>query len=172
MPAELYFAAGGLGDLPVQIATSVLAFLVVLIVLTKVAWNPIIKLLDERRQTIADEFSTMERKQAELNSRMKDLEERLRLIDNERRETLNQAIEDGRKQAAGIVEDARVQVDEMRRKAQTDIRIETEKARETLRNDVVNLAIGATRKLIKAELNDERSRQLVVEFVNDLGTRS
>lgn len=157
--------------LPAQILTIMIGFAIVVWILTKFGWDPIVRTIDERRETIAKEFDTIDKKQAALESRMRDYEERLRQIDNEARERLNKAIDEGKKIASEIVEEARRQSDETKAKAAADIKLEIEKARVELRDDIVRLTLGATEKLLKAELNQERHRQLVGSFITELESR-
>ena len=151
-----------------QVVTVVIAFFIVLWILNKLAWKPVIALIDERRKTISDEFERIDSRQAELTSRIKDYEERLRQIDAEARERMNQAIEEGRRTATELLDEARVEAEAIRTKAQADIKLEIEKTRVLLRNAMVDIAIGASEKLLRAELNDERHRALVGQFVEDL----
>ena len=156
------------GTLGAQIATVIIAFFLVMATLYAVAWKPVINLIDERRESIRKEFDSIDRKQADLDSKIRDYEERLRQIDAEARDRMNKAIDEGKRTATALVDDARKTAEDMKAKAVTDIRIELEKARVELRNDIVKLTIGATEKLLKSELNDDRHRVLVGSFITEL----
>lgn len=170
MPPIFLLAAAG-GEFTAQVVTVIIAFFTVMYILVRLTWGPILAHLDERRQTVATEFQSIERRQADLESRIRDYEERLRQIDSEARARLNKAIDEGKHLAAEIVEEARRESDEMKRKASADIAIEVEKARLQLRDEVVSLTIGATQKLLHSELNDTKHRELVAGFVADLQDR-
>lgn len=172
MTTPLVFVAAAAGTLTAQIAVVVIAFFVVMWILTKFAWGPIIRLIDERRETISREFRNIEDKQGHLESQIKDYEERLRNIQAEAREMMNAEIEKGKKSAAEIVEESRVQAEELKAKAASDIQLEVEKARAELRDEIVRLTIGATERLLKAELNDDRRRELVGSFISEIESRN
>lgn len=169
--SPILLLAAASGTFAAQVATVVLAFFVVMGILVKLTWGPILAHLDERRQAIANEFQSIERRQADLESRVKDYEERLRQIDSEARARLNKAIDECKHLAAEIVEQSRRDSDEMKRKAAADIRVELEKARVELRDEVVKLTIGATEKLLHAKLDDQKHRELVAAFVTDIQQR-
>lgn len=170
--SSIFMLAASTGQtITAQVVTNIIAFFVVLFILNKFAVKPILALLDERKETVSNEFSSIERKQAELDSRLKDYEERLRLIDNEARERTNKAIDEGKRAATEIVAEARRQSEELKSKAVSDIRMEMEKARVELRNDIVRLTLGATEKLLQTELNDDRHKQLVGGFISELENR-
>ncbi len=171
MPSPVLFTAAAGGTLLAQILTVIIAFSVVVYILYYFAWGPIIRLLDERRETIAREFDTIEQKQATLEGQIKDYEERLRHIDAEARERTNKAIEEGRKAATALLEEARQQAEQIRRKGQTDIQLEIEKARAVLRDDMVRMTISATEKLLREKLDDEQHRRLVENYLGELEQR-
>lgn len=165
--ALLGAASAGM-TLTAQVATVIVGFLIVFFVLKSLAWNGVLKALDERRETVRKQFEDIDRKQAELASMIKDYEERLRRIDDEARERLNKAVDEGRKIATDLVEKARQEADANTQRSLQAIRIEADKARIELRNDMVKIAIGAAEKLMQAELNGDRQRQLVGAFVAEM----
>lgn len=164
-------SAAAYGSLVAQVLTVIIAFSAVVYILYYFAWGPIIRLLDERRETITREFDSIEQKQASLNAQIKDYEERLRQIDAEARERTNKAIEEGRKAAADIQEEARRTGEQLRLKAKADIEFEIEKARAVLRDEMVRMAIGATEKLLREKLDDQQHRALVEGYLNELERR-
>ena len=167
MSPNLILAAAA-GTLTAQILTVILAFFITMFILVKLAWGPILRLIDERRATIKQEFDTLESRQADLESKMKDYEERLRQIDNEARERLNEKIDEGKKAAAQLLAEAHKSADAMKDKASAEIAIEVEKARVLLRDEAVSLTIAATERLLHAKLNDEQHRAMVGKFVEEL----
>jgi F-type H+-transporting ATPase subunit b len=167
---SVFLAAAG-GTLLAQVLTTMVAFFAVLFTLYKVAWGPVIRLLDERRKSISDEFESIEKQQASLASRIKDYEERLSNIDIEARERINKAVEDARKASEQLLAEAQAAANETRTKAQSEIRVEIEKARVQLRDEVVKLTIGATEKLLAAKLDDDRHKKLVNGFIDELQKR-
>lgn len=167
IPSSVLLAAAA-GTLLAQVATTILAFFIVLWILKIFAWKPILNMIDERRETIAREFDTIDARQAKLESQIRDYEERLRLIDNEARERQNKAIEEGKRTATELLEQARTQADEIRRKAEGDIKIEIEKARVELRNSMSRMTVEATRRLIKEQLDEERHAALIGTVLDEL----
>jgi F-type H+-transporting ATPase subunit b len=159
------------GTLVAQVATTILAFFIVLWVLHKFAWKPALKVIDDRRDTITREFETISSRQAKLESQIKDYEERLRQIDNEARERQNKAIEEGRRTATELLEQARRQAEEIRRKAEGDIRIEIEKARVDLRDVMTRMTIEATRRFIREQLDEERHTALIGSVLDELAAK-
>ncbi len=165
-------ASSAMGTLTAQVVTVVIAFLSVLYILTKTAWKPILAAIDERRESIRRSFEDIEKRQAQLNSQIKDYEERLRLIDEEARQRLNKAVDEGRKVAAEIEAKAKEDAEASLTRARQAIQIEVDKARIELRNEMVALSVGATERLLHTELNDERHRALVASFIAEMQDKS
>lgn len=166
MPEALLAAAGV--TITAQIVTVIIAFFITMFILLKFAWGPIINMIDERRDIIKREFDSIEAKQADLDSKIKDYEERLRQIDSEARERLNSAYDEGKRMAGEVLEEARKASEAMKEKAAADMQLEIEKARVELRDEAVSLTIQATEKLLREELNDERHRKIVSDFITEL----
>lgn len=165
-------AASGAGPtMTAQIITVIVAFLIVVWILKALAWKPILLMLDERRERIARSFDEIDRKTADAAALAKEYEERLRRIDDEARDRQNRAIDEGRRTATAIIEKARGEAEEIISKARANLDMEMEKARLQLRTEAVELSLAATGKLLAANMDDERQRQLAREFVEALENR-
>ncbi len=171
MPDPVMLLSAGYETLVAQVLTVIIAFSAVAYILYYFAWGPVIRMLDERREIITREFDTIEQKQAMLEGQIKDYEERLRHIDAEARERTNKAIEEGRKAASGLLDEARAQAEQIRGKARADIQLEIEKARAILREDMVNMTLSATERLLREKLDSEQHRRLIEAYLSELEQR-
>jgi len=152
-----------------QILTQALGFLILLFILKKIAWKPLLSLLDERREKISSEFQTIERTKSELSRLEQDYKARLADIDAQARQRIQEAISEGQRISVEIQEKAREESKNILNKAKENIELEVAKARVELRNQVATLAIKAAEKLIKVELTEERHKRLVTEFIDEAG---
>ena len=152
-----------------QILTQALGFLILLFILKKIAWKPLLSLLDERREKISSEFQTIERTKSELSRLEQDYKARLADIDAQARQRIQEAISEGQRISVEIQEKAREESKNILNKAKENIALEVAKARVELRNPVATLAIKAAEKLIKVELTEERHKRLVTEFIDEAG---
>jgi len=152
-----------------QILTQALGFLILLFILKKIAWKPLLSLLDERREKITSEFQTIDRTKSELLRLEQDYKARLADIDALARQRIQEAISEGQRISVEIQEKAREESKNILNKAKENIELEVAKARVELRNQVATLAIKAAEKLIKVELTEERHKRLVTEFIDAAG---
>ena len=153
-----------------EIITHIIGFLIVFWILAKFAWRPLLNVMEERRRKIASEFERIEEMDQEVQKRREEYESRIETIETEARERINAAVNEGRRVASEIQANARKDAEKIREKARSTVEIEVAKAREELREEVVNLTVLATERIIRERLDDEKHRALITEFVDELRT--
>ena len=151
-----------------QFVVNILAFLLLLWILKKFAWGSLLKLIDERREKIASEFDRIEKTQRELAQLKTDYQEHLVRIEEEARVKIQQAVAEGRRVASEIEEEARARNRESLEKTKEAITLEVAKAREELREQVVDLAIQATHKILRQHLDEETDRRMIEAFIKEI----
>ena len=151
-----------------QLITTVIGFLILVWILKKYAWGPLLDLLDERRDKIEDDYKAAERELGSAENLKADFETKLSEIKVIERERVQEAVKKGEDLAGGIVTKARAEVEQTKEKSLQDLEIESRKAQKQLRDDVVHLAIGAAEKLIDERLDDDKHRQLIQQYITEL----
>lgn len=151
-----------------QVITHAVGFLIALWVLRRFAWKPLLRLLEERREKIKNSFDEIDQKQEAADKLNQEYEQKLREIDTEARKRINAAVSEGEKIANKIKEDAREEAKQMISKAKDELDRDVAKARVALKEDMVAMALAATEKIIHEELDDDKHRQLVGRFIDDL----
>ncbi|HLS71696.1 MAG TPA: F0F1 ATP synthase subunit B [Chitinophagaceae bacterium] len=144
---------------------SLVAFVLVAVLLKKFAWKPILGMLDERENKIADSIASAERVQQEMANLKADNERLLNEAREERSALLKEAndmknkiIEDARQeaknQASKMIEDAKLQINNEKNAALTEVK-----------NEIGNLAVEVAEKILKQELSNEDVQK---NYVNEL----
>jgi F-type H+-transporting ATPase subunit b len=162
-------ATGGLGTLGINLKifiAQLINFTVVLLVLWKFAYGPIVKLLEERQEKIAKGV-----KQAE------DVERRVKELESEHKTMITEAKAEGSK----ILEEARAAADDRKKqlldKAKAEVQgvvvqgkaqlvAEKEQMIRDAREDIAKIAVEAARKIL-TESVDEKTAQKLAEGVVD-----
>jgi len=152
-----------------QLLTTILGFLLLVWIMRKFAWNPILDMLDQRREKIERDYSAAERELTSAEGLKAEFETKLSEIKVIERERVQEAVKRGEELAGGIVEKARAEVDQTKAKGLQDLELESRKARHELRDDVVSLAIGAAEKLIGERLDEAKHRQLIEQYIDSIG---
>ena len=151
-----------------QLLTTVVGFLLLVWIMRKYAWGPILDPLDQRREKIESDYQAAERELGSAEQLKADFETKLSEIKVIERERVQEAVKKGEVLADGIVTKARAEVDQTKAKSLQDLEMEARKAQKQLRDDVVDLAIGAAEKLIGERLDDEKHRQLIQQYIDEL----
>ncbi|MCP4144534.1 MAG: F0F1 ATP synthase subunit B [bacterium] len=151
------------------VLTTIIGFLIVVAILKKFAWEPILSLLDERRETIRKDFADAESARTDAEEIKQDFELKIGEIKVIERERIQEAAKAGENLATRIKSEAQDKAEATLSKARTDIEVEAQKAQVELRDSVVDLAIGAAEKLLNEKLDDETHRRLISEYIDNLG---
>lgn len=141
----------------------VITFLIVLLLLTKFAWKPIMAALRERENNIDEALRMAEKAKLEMQALKSDNERLLAEARAERERILKEASD----AATHIVETAKSKASEegARMVEQARVSIENEKkaALTEVKNMAATLSIDIAQKLIKRELQDEQAQRALVQ---------
>lgn len=149
-----------------QVLTQIAGFLIVLWVLKRFAWKPILALLEERRQKIKAEFDAAAQRKEEANQLFVSYEAKLKEIDAAARAKITEAVSDAQKIAADIKEEARKEGRELVTRSQAEIQREIAKAKVQLKEDMVAISLTATEKIISQKLDEPGHRKLIDEYLS------
>lgn len=141
------------------IVWTLLAFMIVLFILKKFAWGPILKGLNDRESNIANSLATAEKvklEMAQLKSENEALlasarEERAAMLKEAKDikdKMINDAKEDAKVQAAKIINDAHASIQNQKMAALTDIK-----------NQVGKMVIEVSEKILRKELSDKSQQE-------------
>jgi F-type H+-transporting ATPase subunit b len=151
-----------------QIVTQIIGFLLAVWILKKFAWKPLLGLLEERRQKIKSEFDNIEVERKKADSLKLQFDNQLKEIDAIGRLKIQEAIREGQKLANEIKENARKEAKGIREKAEGELVRDIAKAKVQLRNDLINITISTTEKLLKEKLDERKQRELINRFINEV----
>ena len=155
-------------DMLAQIVTNILGFFLLVIILRKVFWNSILKLLDERRQRIEEELRKVEQAKQDMERLQADYHRRLTQIDQEARAKIQQAILEGKRIAIEVQEQARAQAHAILTKSKETVELELAKAKVTLRDQVAEMTINAVERILQQKLDAKTDRHLVDTVLDEL----
>lgn len=154
-----------------QVVTTLVAFLIFFWAAKKLFWGPLRQTIDERQARIKSEFDRIDSLQREAAALQADYSRRLAEIEAEARQRLNDAIAQGRKIADEMSEAAKREAEAALEHSQQVIALEMEKARAELKQDVVRMTVAATEKVLRQQLDQQKQRELVSAFVEELAKR-
>lgn len=142
-----------------------LSFLVVLFILAKFAWKPILNGLKEREATIADALNEAKKAREENAHMMAKNEELMRQAREERELLLKEARDIRDKEIAEAKSKAKAEADALLARARTDIQNEKNAAITEMKNQVAELSILVAERILKEKLDSSAAQQSLVDKV-------
>lgn len=168
VPAPV-LAAGGLTDInPGLTLWTGITFIVLLFVLGKFAWGPIVKMLNDRERTIREAIDSAKKERAEAERLLGEQKSALARAQKDAAELARRNQQEVEALRQELTARARKEADELVASARHQIAEELSKARAELKAQVADLAIDAAAKLVKANLDEKSQRVLVEEYIAQL----
>jgi F-type H+-transporting ATPase subunit b len=162
-------AAGGITDLnPGLTLWTAITFVFLLVVLSRFAWGPIVKMLNERERTIKDAIEAAKKERAEAERLLADQKQSLAKAQKEAAELARRNQQEVEALRQELTARARKEADELVATARLQIAEEMSKAKAELKAQVADLAIDAAGRLVKANLDEKAQRQLFEEYIAGL----
>lgn len=152
-----------------KFAWQVVNFLILLFLLKKFAYKPLLNFLDERKQSIEDAINNAEHAKSEAEKLRKEYESRLAEAKLEAQAIIEKASKLAEETKTEIVTSAQTEAAKAIQKAQEEIAREKDQAIAALRDEVAVLAVMAAGKVIGKAITVEDHKQLVNEFVAEAG---
>ncbi|HEY6572960.1 MAG TPA: F0F1 ATP synthase subunit B, partial [Candidatus Eisenbacteria bacterium] len=124
--------------------------------------------MKERRERIKAEYERIEQEKAAVAGLKAEYEGHIKKIEAESRERIQAAVAEGQRVGTELRDLARKEAQETLTRARDEIALERDKARITLRDDVVKLAMDIAGKVVREELNAEKHKKLVDGFLKEV----
>ena len=151
-----------------QILSQAISFVLLVLILKRFAWRPLLAILDKRRAHIEEELRQVAQSKAQLTQLQADYSQRLGKIDEEARVKIQQAILEGKRIALEVQEEAREQAQAILTKSKETVELELAKAKVTLRNDVAAMTVDAVERILQQKLDSKTDRHLVDSILDEL----
>ncbi len=154
------------------VLTQILGFLVLVWILGRYAWGPVVAQLEARRSRIAAEFDDAARRQREADALKARYEQELKGIESQARQRMLEAVAEGQRVAGEIKAQAQADAAARMARAEAEIDRDRERARELLKQQVAALSIRTAEKILRAKLDEPGQRALVERFIDEVDGRS
>lgn len=150
------------GVQPILLIAQVVNFLLLLFILKRFLYKPILKVLEERKQKIAESLKNAEEIDKKLEQITLEREERLKKASKEAESLLQEATKTAEKIVAEAHQKAALDNQRMMEKTQTQIQLEKAKLQQEMHAELVDLVAKALVK-VTGEVTDEKSHKKMVE---------
>lgn len=151
-----------LGIQPIQLLTQIFNFLVMVILLTKFLYKPIIKMLDERKKKIQEGIEYTEKSKIELEKIDKKKQEVLKTADLAAKKVIEEGKLTGKKLEAQIVEKARKEAEDYIEKAKKEFALEKAEMEKQLKEQAIEIAAAMAQKIL-SQILDAKDQKYIID---------
>ena len=159
---------GLLSPNPGLIFWTAITFLVLLFLLRKIAWGPILTALDEREKNIQSAIERAETARREAEKILIENREILKKAELEAEKIIKDARNYGEKLAQDIREKASLESKRMVSDAKAEIENEKQLALSELRTEVSDLAIKGAEMIIRNTLDAEKHKNVISSIIDEM----
>jgi F-type H+-transporting ATPase subunit b len=150
---------------PGKTVSAIGVFLILFGVIRVFFFQPLDDAINQRTHELETTFSEAESLRADMTKMRSEYESRLAKTEADAREQIQTQVKEAQALGQQLRAEAAVQVEEMKRKAADEIAQQRDKVMRDIQLSVVNLTLQATEKLVGENIDSEKNRKLVEEFI-------
>jgi F-type H+-transporting ATPase subunit b len=147
---------------------TIVTFLLLVTLLAKFAWRPLLQALDARREGILKSLEGAKEAKRELDQLKEQSAEIMRGARIEAEAIVSKSWSDAEKLKEEMKEKARTEADAIIREARRQIQVETAQALKQIRNEVADLSVTIASKLIQRNFSKEDNDRLIEETLRQI----
>ncbi|OLO42280.1 ATP synthase F0 subunit B [Alkalihalophilus pseudofirmus] len=144
-------------------------FAILMALLRKWAWGPIVNMMKNREEHIANEIDTAEKNRKDAEKYLAEQREEIKNARQEAQEIIESAKKLSSKQGEEIVATAKGEAERLKESALAEIQREKEQAVAALREQVTSLSVLIATKVIEKELDEKQQDQMIQEYLKEVG---
>ena len=148
---------------------SVITFIILLVVLKKVAWSPIIEGLETRESEIKEALHSAQTARENADKASKDYESLVNKARAESQEIISASKITAERLKEEIKESAKKEASELMEKSKANINSERDKALNEIRSVVIDLSIQVASKVIEKNLDSDDNKRIINDAIKDIG---
>ncbi|SRR5712692_3139106 len=146
---------------------TIITFIVLVLVLKKLAWKPLVQSLTAREEKIRESLEQAEHARLEAQRLIEENQKQMTHAQGEFQRMMREAREEAEKLRAKRKQEAEAEARKIVDQGKMEIEREKEAALVRLRAEVADLAILAAGKILDEELDEKKQRKLVDTFLRD-----
>lgn len=160
---------GGLLDVnPGLIFWTAVTFIILLLILKKVAWKPILTALDERENYIKNSLAKSEQARDEAEKLLKENKANLDRAESEAQKIVAQGREFAEKLKNQIISESKNEAKKIIDEASAEIKRKNDEAMENLKGQIAQIAVEAAEKILKENLDRNKQIDIANKYIDEL----
>jgi F-type H+-transporting ATPase subunit b len=152
-----------------HIVISLANLVILFLILKKILFKPVKKIVDKRQKEIESEYKKAEKTQAEADAIKAEWEGKMATAEAEADKIISDAVERADSRNEVMLYESREKADQIIRKAKADIERERKDARETIKKEIVDVSQTLSEQIIGREINMDDHRDLIDKAIDKIG---
>ena len=152
-----------------QILISLANLLLIFLILKKLLWKPVQKVMEERKAMVDKQFADAADAQAEAEADKAQWAEKLATADEEAAARIAEADETARRHGDRVIADAKEKAEGIIRQAEAEAELERQKATASMREEIADLSTVLAEKMLEREINADDHRAMIASFLDEVG---
>jgi F-type H+-transporting ATPase subunit b len=148
---------------------TIITFLLLVVVLKKFAWKPILEALENRESKIRSDVDRAERANVDAEALRRKYEVQIAEAQRTIQNLVAQAKTDGERLRAEIVKDARAEADRVLEKGRRDLGVEADKLRGELRGEIAGLSMSIAEKILQRAVDPKLQESVLADALKSVG---
>ncbi|RED84085.1 F0F1 ATP synthase subunit B [Cohnella phaseoli] len=148
------------------------AFLILFLLLQRYAFKPLFSIMEKRRQMVLEQMNSAEKNRAEADQFIEEQKQALQQARKEAHDIIEQARTTSSRQAEDIVQAARDESNRIKEEAVREIEAEKNKAVAALKAQVSGLSVLIASKIIEKQVDEQSQKELVDQYLQNVGNKS
>ena len=150
------------------LVVQLLAFGVLVLAGVFLAYKPVKKLLNERASYVEKNIKEAEEKNSAAFKLQQEAEDNIVKSQKEARSIINEAKKDAIREHDEMIAQTKVEIQNSKLQADKEIAKSKEKALDDIHNEIVNVALDASKVILNREINEEDNSRLIEDFIKEV----
>lgn len=155
-------------DLNMTLVAQILNFLVLVFLLKKFAYQPLMGVLKDRQDQIQEKLDKADKDASDADATLKEYKDQLAGARVKAQNIIDNANKRAEEERDTKVLQTKREIEQMRKAAKAEIKRDQERAEDQMKQQVVALSMAAASKVLAKNLDTDTNKALVTDFVDKL----
>ncbi len=152
-----------------QILISLANLLIIFLILKKLLWKPVKKVMQQRQDMVDKQFADAAEAEAKADADKAAWAEKLATADDEAAARIADADETARRHGERVVAEAKEKAQGIIRQAEAEAELERQKATASIRDEIADVSAELAQKMLEREINADDHRAMIASFLDEVG---
>lgn len=148
-----------------------IAFAILMLLLKKYAWGPVVKMMDDRANKVAHDLNSAEDARQSAETLQQERQAQLTSARTDANTIVTDAKNAANQKSQKIVSDAQTTAQAMQDRAAAQIEQDCDQAMLSAKDDVAELSVTIAQKIIQKELKLDDQKALIDAYIDGLGEK-